>query len=592
VDAQPGVLNRIAPAEPDTVARSRRIGRADLVTVLCYVGLAVVVVWPLWRDPAGVRLVASIEDQFLNEWNLSYAAHLVTHGGNPFITTAMNPPDGANLMANTSNLGLGILLAPVTLIFGPAVSLALALTLGLAGTATAWYWLLSRRILPAADAPPTGHWAAAVGGVFIGFSPSLVGHAGGTHLQFVMQILIPFIVWQATRLWHRPVRDGTILGLLVTYQLFLGEEMLLIVAMATAVFLAVMAVDRPRIIGRFVAGAGVAVAVVLVLAGYPLWTQFFGRQSYAGLPWGQALGTPLPAWTAYSTESLGGDEQRLPPGLALNTAEQNGFLGWSVIFLAVCAAVWLWRRSTVARALTITAVIFVVLAAGRDIVWAVGEPGVPSPWRLIARLPLFESILPSRFALAVIPCVAVLFALALHRLREPRPLLVAAVAAALLPIAPTPLVVADRPPVPTFFTDGQWTQFVRPGHALVVAPRPSSGYGDPLRWQYISGFAFRINSGYFVGPAGPAGSDRHGTYTPPARPSEQLLDRAFRSQQAQPVTADDQRAARADLDHWRADAVVVDPRLPGADAVRTTADQLYGSTGRLVGGVWVWDVRT
>jgi hypothetical protein len=122
-----------------------------------------------------------------------------------------------------------------------------------------------------------------------------------------------------------------------------------------------------------------------------------------------------------------------------------------------------------------------------------------------------------------------------------------------------------------------------------VAPRPSSGYGDPLRWQYVAGFRFRINGGYFVGPAGP---DRHGTYTPPARPSEALLERAFRSREAQPVTVDDQRTARADLDRWRADAVVLDPRLPGADAVRTTADQLYGSPARLVGGVWVWDVRT
>src|SRR5690349_15382341 len=73
-------------AEPAAEVRSRRVNRADAVTVLCYLGLAVAVMWPLWVDPTGVRLVDSLEDTYFNEWNLAYAAHVLTDGANPLFT--------------------------------------------------------------------------------------------------------------------------------------------------------------------------------------------------------------------------------------------------------------------------------------------------------------------------------------------------------------------------------------------------------------------------------------------------------------------------------------------------------------------------
>jgi hypothetical protein len=593
VSAQAEVRTEPASPDPAPPERRRRFGRADLVTVLCYLGLGVLVMWPLWRDPAGVKLVGSLEDQYFNEWNLAYAAHVLTDGANPLFTTLMNPPAGANIMANTSNLGVGFVLAPVTLVFGPAVTLVLALTLGLAGTAAAWYRVLSRWLLPADTA---GTVIAAVAGGLIGFSPSLVGHAGGTHVQFVSQFLLPFIVWRVTRLAERPVREGVIIGLLVTYQLFLGEEILMMAAMAVAVLLAARLADRPRVawttVRRFLTGTAVTAGTVLGLAGYPLWTQFFGPQSYTGIEWSMAPGTPLPGWTAYSTESVAGGQWQTE--FALNGAEQNGFLGWAVVGLTIAAAVWLWRRSGTARALTVTAIVFVLLAAGSRIVWAPGEPGIPGPWRLLAPLPIFESILPARFALVSIPCMVVLLALAAHRLtqrfphRNVRVALVVVAAIALIPIAPTPATVWERPSVPEFFAGGLWKQYVRPGHTLVVAPRPSCYYGDPMRWQYLADFEFRINSGYFISPVGP---HRKGTYAPAPRPSELLLDRAYTRNEPQTVTPDDRRAAREDLRAWGADAVVVDPRMPNAEAIRVTVGRLYGVTDRLVGGVWVWDVR-
>jgi hypothetical protein len=581
-----------------TVTGGYRPDRRDVAALFAYVALAVVVLLPVWRDPAGVVLSASGSDTALNEWNLAYAAHVLTHGGNPFFTTDLNPPDGVNLMANTSVFGLGVPFAPLTLAAGPEWTLVTLLTLGVAGTAAAWYWLITRRILPKGDAPPTGHLAAALAGGLIGFSPTMVGHAGGTHVQMVSQFLLPFILWRALTLWQRPLRNGIVLGLLVTYQLFVGGEVLLIAALAGAVFIAVRAVQPPLVnwivLKRFAAGVGVATGVVLVLAGYPLWTQFFGPQSYSGMKGMHVFGAKLPAWISYSSHSLAGpDEYR--PWLTLNAAEQNGFFGWSLVVVAVCAAVWLWRWSAVSRALTLTAAVFGVLAAGSDIAWRVREPGIPGPWGWLGRLPVLESVFPARFAFVVTVCVALILALALHEAaaqastvdRLPRQVMLVAVAAALLPILPTQLPVQERLPVPGFVTAAHWERYVRPGHTLVVAPRPDAGNADPMRWQYVAGFGFRIDSGYFVGP----NENGDGSYYPPERRSETIALAAYHTGRVQPVTADDRAAARADLAAWRADAVVVDPRLPNAAAVRETVTDLYGVAEQNIGGLWLWDVR-
>jgi hypothetical protein len=120
-----------------------------------------------------------------------------------------------------------------------------------------------------------------------------------------------------------------------------------------------------------------------------------------------------------------------------------------------------------------------------------------------------------------------------------------------------------------------------------VAPRPDAGYADPMRWQQVAGFGFRLNGGYFVGPD----EQGNGAYFPPERRSETIVLAAFHTGLPQRVSADDRAAARADLLAWHADAVVLDPRLPAADAVRDTVTDLYGVAVQHVGDVWLWDVR-
>lgn len=604
-------LRKHPPARPESgsvthqanVRSALRPARADALVLLAYLVAAVFVVAPVWTDPAGAHLVASEGDQGQFEWFLAYAAHLLSNPGDPLFTTLLNPPTGANLMANTSVLGLGLPLAPVTLLFGPTIGLAAALTAALGGTAAAWYWLLSRRLLPAEEGvdgtatPAAEHTAvrvaAALGGAVIGFSPTLVAHAGGSHANLISQFLLPFIVAQAITLHRRPWRGGVLLGLLVTYQIFVSSEQLLVTALALGVVVLGYVVQRPQLARaaapRFFSGLGLAVAVALSLTAYPIWVQFRGPQTYRELPQG-VLGATVPALTGYSTQSLGGPAE-FPRGVALNPAEQNGFFGWALLVLTGCAIVWLWRRSILARATAVTGTVFLALALGPDIVFATDGPSVPGIWRVVGKVPVLDLVPAARLTSVVTACIGVLIALVCYRyrVRPARWLLIAALAAALLPIAPTPLKVEPRPQVPAFFTQNTWQRYVQPGHTLATAPRADNHYIEPMRWQVRAGFQFRLNGGYFLAPWDEQG---HAWYTPPLRPSEILIGQAAQTGQQQPVTETAQDAALADLRLWGADAVVLDAHHPSAEAILATANELYGRPAQLVDGVWIWQFTT
>jgi hypothetical protein len=211
----------------------------------------------------------------------------------------MNAPNGVNLMANTGLLGLTVPLVPVTLLFGPAVAFTIMLTGALAATAWAWYHVLSRHIV--------GCWPAApVGGLFAGFASGMISHVNGPP-DLVNQFLIPFIIWRAISL--RTARDGVVLGLLVTWQAFLNEELLFQTGLAAAVLVAVYAVFCPTEVRArvrpFLAGLWPAVPTAGALLAYPLWFQFSGPQSYRGLPETVlGYGTDLRAFTAFSESAL------------------------------------------------------------------------------------------------------------------------------------------------------------------------------------------------------------------------------------------------------------------------------------------------
>ncbi|MDQ8706631.1 glycosyltransferase family 2 protein [Streptomyces sp. LHD-70] len=558
-----------------------------------------------WPDPSSRYLPDSLQDQNQWEWFFAVTADSVGYGPhlrNPLFTDLQGFPDGVNLMANTVMLGLSVPLAPVTAAFGPALSLALALTLGLAATGLAWYWLIRKWL-------GTGRGAAVVGGLLAAFAPPMVSHANA-HPNFVVLFMIPLIVDRALRLCApgaRVVRDGVVLGLFAAYQIFLGEEPLLLAVIGMLLFAVAYAVVR-RDVARAVwrpLGKGLAIGagVALPIVAYPLYWQFFGPQSYHSVLHGEGAGNSPLALLSFAERSLAGSREAAEP-LALNITEQNAFYGWPLVALALAITLGLWHRAAV-RALAFTALAAAFLSLGPEFRIPSTDVVLPGPWRPLAHAPLFESVIESRVAMVCAPALGMLVALAVDRLAAARPsrralgpvspifagrraLGLAAVAAALVPIVPMPLTTVERVAVPPFITDGTWKRYVDTarGETLVPVPLPDPGNAEGLHWQTAAGLGFKLPGGYFNGPWG---EERIGIYGAAPRHTANLLRDVRYSGRAPRLGEAWRRQAAQDLAYWNAGALVLAPQ-PGAEALRATVRQLLGKDGELVDGVWVWDL--
>ncbi|MER5305649.1 dolichyl-phosphate beta-glucosyltransferase [Streptomyces lasiicapitis] len=580
-----------------TSLKTRAVRRTDLLVAGLFLAFATVLYSARWISPDHRYLPHSLQDQNQWEWFFEVTAHNIGHLQNPLFTHLQNAPDGVNLMANTVMLGLSVPLAPVTWLFGPAVSLNLAMTGGLAATAFAWYWLIVRRLV-------RHRGAAALGAALAAFAPPMISHAHA-HPNFIVLFMIPLIVDRALRLCEgrHVVRDGVVLGLFATYQIFLGEEPLLLAAMGMLLFTVAYAVvrrDVARAAWRPLArGIAIALAVCIPLIAFPLWWQFFGPQSYKSVLHGDNAGNSPLALLSFSERSLAGDAETAS-SLSMNPTEQNAFYGWPLVALALLIVVWLWR-SAVVKALAFTAVAAAFLSLGPKFRIPLTDVVLSGPWALLSGRPLFESVIESRVAMVCAPALGMLVALAVGELAargaEGRPkwgrpfryVGLAAVTASLLPLFPLPLKAVDRADVPAFIADGTWRSYVDTdaGETLVPVPLPDPAYAEALHWQTTADLGFRLPGGYFNGPWGP---DRVGIYGASPRNTSNLLRDVRNTGRTVRITDAWRNAARVDLRYWNAGVLVLAPQA-GDAALRSTVDDLLGQRAKWVDGVWIWDVH-
>ncbi|MFE9170688.1 dolichyl-phosphate beta-glucosyltransferase [Streptomyces kebangsaanensis] len=569
--------------------RARCPRPADVFAAAVFLLMAVTLYSGRVLDPAHRYLPDSLQDQNQWEWFFAVAADNVAHLRNPLFTDLQNFPDGVNLMANTVMLGLSVPFAPVTLALGPAVALSLCMTLGLAATAAAWYWLIVKRVVRHRGAAFTGACLAA-------FAPPMVSHANA-HPNFVVLFMIPLIADRALRLAEgaRVRRNGIVLGLMAAYQVFLGEEPLLLAAIGMALFAAAYGTVRRDVAKAawrpLLKGLLIAVAVCLPIVAHPLYWQFAGPQSYGNVLHAGTTGNSPLALVSFAERSLLAGDAARAGALAMNTTEQNAFYGWPLLLLAFGITVRLWEHALV-RALAVTTAAAALLSLGPEFRIPLTDLVYPGPWAPLAHLPLFESVIEGRVAMICAPALGMLLAFALARLTASRRtgtlycgLL--AVGLALLPLVPAPLKAEDRDPVPEFITAGLWKPYVRDGESLVPVPLPDPGNAEALHWQTEARLGFSLPGGYFNGPYGP---DRVGIYGASPRPTSNLLRNVSHSGAVPPIGEDWRARARRDFAHWHAGALVLAPQQHDGP-LRTAVTELVGRPGTWTGGVWVWDLH-
>jgi len=502
-------------SDANDVATARR-SFAPALVYAGYLAAALIVTWRLWAHLGNATVAGNRRDSAQFAWFMRYEAMAVLHGHLPsLITTAMNAPRGISMMWNTTMLLPGALLSPLTALGGPQASLTVLLTLGFAGSAASLCYVLRRY---GASLP-----AAAVGGAVYGFSPAML-HAAQGHYQLQFAVLPPLIIDAGLRLClrtARPLRGGLWLGLLVTAQLFIGEEILSDTALAGLVLAAVLALSRPRSVVFAVRcaapGLAACAAVVLLLAGLALKRQFFGPLVETGSAFApdfyknylDGFVTPSSSQLLHTSASAAAAAHYVG-----GSPEYVAYLGWPMIIALAVLAVWCWRRLP-ARACAVTAAVLLLLSIGAHPIAGLTSTtpmtSVTLPWGWLENVPLLNAGLPNRLSIVADGAAAALLAFGIDavasRLRRSRlsrgwatALAGLVVAAVILPVVPAALPAQPADPLPSGWTATLTALRLRPWATVLVVPVPTDEVTAALRWEADSGQPISLIGGYYEGP--------------------------------------------------------------------------------------------
>ncbi|HVE64507.1 MAG TPA: hypothetical protein VNB94_11980 [Mycobacteriales bacterium] len=560
-----------------------------VLSLLGYGLLSLSLTRAMWATPSERSLAENPHDEVLLEWFLARTAHAVGQLDFSLITPLMNAPRGVNLMANASIIAPGVAVAPITMLFGPAVSFVLLLTLGPALTAWTTCLVLRRFVY--------NPGAAVVGGLVFGFCPAMIAQSLA-HLHMTLAFLVPLILLQVYELVTSsgsPIPPALRLAGLTVVQIFIGEEWLFIAAILATAALVCAAACRPRevprVAGRLLKGGGLAVGVVLVVVGYPLWIQFAGPGSVVGSPFlFDAFSMDLKSYVLPSSLQRFGSAADKARSLSLRggRTEQNAAMGWPFL-VVVGAAVVALRRRLLVRVAAGAALILAVLSLGPALLVENKATGVGLPWGLVAHRRVFESALPTRFAFAIYLLIALILALAVdHVTRHPPAVSVApltAILVSLLLISPLPLAAVEETPVPSYFEEAVRRDVPEDSTVLVV-PVPTPQNVEPMRWQMAAGLRFRMVGGFYLGP----GPDRRAFFTPVNRNTQSTLIKIHQGDPYPPLDPATRADAAADIGYWNPSHVILGPSPKQAELLAYLTG-VIGRPPRESGGVLVWALR-
>ncbi len=243
--AEPGAT--AAPTAPPAAPEARaaaarwpagalRPVAVHLAVLLGYIGAGIALTWPHASYLAG-RLMAT-RDTGCYVWDLWWMARSAEHLSSPWATSYLAAPVGTQLGFHTMMPLVGVVMLPVTALFGPTVSFNL-LTIAMPGLLSYAMYRVARLWLPSQIA------AIAAGG-FFGYSV-IVDYWAWVHLNLAAGALfVPLTLEAAVRLRRRPgPAQALILGLVIGASVLVDQDSALMAAMVAAAALLPWLLGRP-----------------------------------------------------------------------------------------------------------------------------------------------------------------------------------------------------------------------------------------------------------------------------------------------------------------------------------------------------------
>ncbi|HXY26879.1 MAG TPA: hypothetical protein VEH82_01190, partial [Acidimicrobiales bacterium] len=390
-------LQAVSPLVPGgQVRRSARWVGHHLLVLAAFTVPAVVLWWHVWSGHPASTLTCGCGDPAQQVWFTAWPAWAITHAHNLFFSGAVNVPDGANLLSNTSGTLVAVGLAPVTWLWGPVVATNVALTL--APALSAWGCFVATRRLV--------RWKAAAipAALVFGYSAAVVNSVAYGHVSVTVLVVPPLLfvtLYEIVIRQQRTVRrDGLTLAALLVVQFLISPEVLVMCLLFASVGLvAVTAAGWRQIRARArhaLPALGVGVGLAAVVLAYPIWFGLAGPQAVTGIlfPLAPLTGVPLSGVLSPGRYAAATDSFLRFGGYLGRTGPPPDYLGVGLA-AATVGSVVVARRRPLAWLLLFLALVALWLSLGPVLI------GAPSwvaplwlPWRALANLPVIEEILP------------------------------------------------------------------------------------------------------------------------------------------------------------------------------------------------------
>jgi hypothetical protein len=449
--------------------------------------------FPALTDPQGSVVGSFGSDQGFFMWSLVHWKQVVTEGVHPFLTHDIYAPGGFNLAWATVIPGPALLMVPLTATLGPVVVYNL---LALAAPALAAFtaFLLCREL--------TRNWYASVaGGYLFGFSSYMLGQTLN-HVNLALVFLLPLAALLAVRHARGEISDRryvvSLTAVLVgQFLIFLEVLMSALLAGTLALGVAIVVADERlrRQLVRTAAGAGVAVAAMAVIVSPYLYFALAhpnpiheGLQPKTYVADVDNLFYPTPVTWLFSQ-----DFADVSARFAGNLTEQLAYTPLPLLIVFLCAA-FAFRRTIAGRVLVTVAVVAFVCALGAHLTIG-GIPTIKLPWQYTEHFPLVRLALPTRFVVYTALAVAVLASLWIAQ-RPSSPWRWALIGLSVVLLLPNPHGGWWRTevPVPKFFADGTYKEYIAKDERVIVVPYGVRG--NSMYWQATTDNWFDLAGGY------------------------------------------------------------------------------------------------
>ena len=172
-------------ADQGRVGRGLRTVGFHAVALACFTVPAVVLWWHVWSGHPSATLTCGCGDPAQEVWFMAWPAWAIAHLHSLLFSGVVERPDGANLLSNTSGPLVGVVLAPVTWLFGPVASTNVALTLAPALSAWACFAAIRPLVSWKAGAIPAA--------LVFGYSSAIVTSVAFGHVSVTVLVIPPFL---------------------------------------------------------------------------------------------------------------------------------------------------------------------------------------------------------------------------------------------------------------------------------------------------------------------------------------------------------------------------------------------------------------